>query len=155
MAGQSVGEPGTQLTLRTFHMGGTINMCTIGNKKYNTIFKCINKFNLIKKNYKIYSILKFKYNINYYKYISFIFYIKNNIKYILTKYNSIYILLSSIKLIYYTNIHNVLNKIFFTSNLHKIYQRKKNNSYSIGLNYTGEILLKNSINLIVKTIFNS
>ena len=158
ISGQSVGEPGTQLTLRTFHMGGTVNKYNIGNKKYNTIFNCINKFNLIKKNFKIYSILKFKYNINYYKYISFIFYTKNidkTIKYTLTKYNSIYILLSSTKLIYYTNIHNLLNKIFITSNIHKIYQRNKNKSFCINLNYTGEFLLKNSVNLIVKTIFNS
>ncbi|XBT18824.1 MAG: DNA-directed RNA polymerase subunit beta' [Candidatus Shikimatogenerans sp. AspAUS03] len=63
IAAQSIGEPGTQLTLKTFHLGGTIKNILKKNyilSKYKGIIKYKN-LDYIKKNNKLISISKLSY----------------------------------------------------------------------------------------------
>ena len=46
IAAQSIGEPGTQLTMRTFHIGGAVSQATVQSNitsNYNAKIKIINK----------------------------------------------------------------------------------------------------------------
>lgn len=156
LSGQVIGEPGTQLTLRTFHTGGTSSVNLSLNKNnfifnYKYLFKA-NKYKLCTKYHNI-KLLK-KYNT---KIFSFIYLKKyycllnpSYLLFILKKYKFNQILSINNRLIYFKNNIYLSNLLLIYLNINNIYQRKylTNNNYE--QNYTGEFIYKNVIQLIIK-----
>lgn len=157
LSGQVIGEPGTQLTLRTFHTGGvsTLNMYSNTKSNYDIkvkyfyLFKnnkyklCANYHNILKKNNtKIFSFIYLKH--------SYFTLNSSYVLFILKKYKLNQIISINNKLIYSKNNIHLSNLLLTYLSINNIIQRKYLNNNNYECNYTGEFLYTHILQLIVK-----
>ena len=150
IAGQSIGEPGTQLTLRTFHTGGVSQQ--IKKNKYNTPNNLVINFNNYTKllKYKICSNICLKKSNKFKKYISHLIYLKKNkIYYFLNSYKNTKLICLNDKIVYLKENKNIYNLIWSKSHINKLYQRNKTNNNTVS-STIGQLIFKQNIQLLIQ-----
>ncbi len=162
LAGQVIGEPGTQLTLRTFHTGGvsSINISPLNNLndsffkvKYLYLFKS-NKYKLCANYRKILQTKKTR--TSTFIYLKRNYFILNSLYFlvILKKYNVNQIVSINNTLIYSKNNIHLSNLLLTYLTINNIFQRNYLTKNKYENNYTGEFLYKHILQLIIKNKYH-
>ena len=156
LSGQTISEPGTQLTLRTFHTGGTSSLNLFKNKNnfifnYKYLFKK-NKYKLCSKYYNNFLLKKFNKKIFSFIYLKKYYFFINSLYllFILHKYKFNQILSLNNKLIYSKNNIYINNILLIYLYINNIYQRKQLIIDIYEQNYIGEYIYMNILQLIIK-----